>query len=189
MFKKRKLYRVTRLGIGLGIAIGLIIGLIAGGVWPQTPLHATATDRVETLAIATGPVDEDVEAIYFLDFLTGDLRGLVLGKQAGQFCGYFDLNVAEHLGINPSMNPRYLMATGLANLRRGGARMQPSQAVVYVAEVSSGKVGAYAIPWNPSLAATGQKIVQKLVPVALDQFRSPSGAIAPITSAVQPTTK
>ena len=155
MFREQKIRRVTGLGIGLGIAVGLTLGLMAGGLWPQTPLHATATDRVDTLAIATGPVDEDVEAIYFMDFLTGDLQSLVMGKNAGQFCGFFTINVAEHLGIDPGKNPRYLMVTGNVNLRRGGSRMQPSQAVVYVAEATSGKVGAYAIPWNPSMAATG----------------------------------
>ncbi len=187
MFNKYKSRRA--IWLGMGIAIGLTLGLMAGGLWPQTPLHATATDRVDTLAIATGLVDEDVEAIYFLDFLTGDLRALVMGKQAGQFCGFFNINVAEHLGIDPGKNPRFLMVTGMVNLRRGGTRMQPSRAVVYVAEATSGKVGAYAIPWNPSLAAAGQKIAQNLIPVALDQFRPASGNIAPITNISPPLTK
>jgi hypothetical protein len=185
MLGEHRIRRATFWAVGLGIATGFALGLMAGGLWPHTPLYATATDRVQTLAIATGPVDEDVEAIYFLDFLTGDLRALVMGKNAGQFCGFFTINVAEHLGIDPGNNPHYLMVTGNVNLRRGGARMQPSQAVVYVAEATSGKVGAYAIPWNPSMAATGQKIVQKLVPVAVDQFR-PTLRVAPLTN-VNPT--
>ena len=55
-------------------------GLVLSGLWPQTPLHATATDRSDTFAIATGAVDDDTEAVYFLDFLTGDLRAVVLGR-------------------------------------------------------------------------------------------------------------
>ena len=185
MFTKQKLCRPA--GLTVGLAVGLAIGLIAGGIWPHTPLHATATDRLDTLAIATGAVDEDVEGVYFLDLLTGDLRALVMGKQAGQFCGFFTINVAEHLGIDPAKNPRYVMATGLVNLRHSGSggRMQPSRAVVYVAEITTGKVGAYAIPWNSAIGAAGQKIVQKLVPVAVDQFRPVNGIIVPINSSTR----
>ena len=38
------------------------------------PLHATATHGLDKFAIATGLVDDSVEALYFLDFLTGDMR-------------------------------------------------------------------------------------------------------------------
>jgi hypothetical protein len=144
-------------------------------LWPQTSIHAMATDRTDTYAIATGPVDEDVEGVYFLDFLTGDLRALVMGKQVGGFCGFYTFNVASHLGVDPSKNPRYMMVTGVTSIRRGGSRMQLSRAVLYVAEVTTGKVGAYAIPWNPSMAAAGQKMAGNLIPVALDQFRPVAG--------------
>ena len=47
-----------------GLAIGLVLGLIAGGLWPDAPLHATCTDRVDNFAIATGFVDDDIEAVF-----------------------------------------------------------------------------------------------------------------------------
>ena len=171
MFKVRKIRRITCLAAGLAAAAGLSLGLIMGGLWPKTALHAMATDRVDTYAMATGMVDEDVEAVYFLDFLTGELRALVLGKQMGGMSGIYSLNVAADLGIDPAKNPRYMMVTGVVSLRRGGSRMQASRAVVYVAEVTSGKMGAYAIPWNPSLAAAGQTMFLKLDRVAAYQFR------------------
>ena len=153
-----------------------------GGLWPQTALHATATDRTDTYAMATGMVDEDVEAVYFLDFLTGELRALVMGKQVGGISGIYTFNVASHLGIDPAKNPRYMMVTGMVSLRRGGSRMQAGRAVVYVAEITSGKMGAYAIPWNPSLAAAGQTMTLSLVPVAVYQFRG-----VPIVNVPTPT--
>lgn len=179
MFRVRKIRRISYMAAGLAVAVGLILGLTIGGLWPQTSLHAMATDRVDTFAIATGLVDDDVEAVYFLDFLTGDLRALVMGKQAGGFCGFYTFNVANHLGIDPAKNPRYLMVTGISSLRRGGSRMQLSRAVVYVAEVTTGKVAAYAIPWNPSMAAAGQTMRGNLIPVAIDQFRAPPMGAAP----------
>jgi hypothetical protein len=50
--------------------------------------------------------------------------------------------------------------------------LQTSRAVVYVAEVTSGKVAAYAIPWSASLQQGGQAAVQPLVPIATTRFRS-----------------
>ncbi len=183
MFKARKIRRMTYLAVGMAAVVGVSVGLMMGGLWPQTALHAVATDRVDTYAMATGMVDEDVEAVYFLDFLTGELRALVLGRQVGGISGIYTFNVASHLGIDPGKNPRYLMVTGSLSLRRGGSRMQAGRAVVYVAEITSGKMGAYAIPWNPSLAAAGQTMNLSLVPVATYQFRG-----APIVNVPVPAT-
>ncbi len=185
MFRIRKIRRITWLAAGLAAAAGLSLGLMMGGLWPKTTLHAMATDRVDTYAMATGMVDEDVEAVYFLDFLTGELRALVLGRQVGGVSGIYTFNVASHLGIDPGKNPRYMMVTGNLSLRRGGSRMQAGRAVVYVAEVTSGKMGAYAIPWNPSLAAAGQTMTLSLVPVATYQFRGAQTGIIP-TPATSP---
>ncbi len=158
--------------VGLGLAGGLLIG----GLWPQTPLHAVATDRIETFGMATGPIDNDVEAVYFLDFLTGDLRAVVLGKSPGTWTGYFNANVAADLQVDPQKNPKYLMVTGISYLRRaGGSRLQPSNAMCYVAEVTSGKVAAYAIPWNKNAYAVGQMQSAALTLVSVTRFRAPLG--------------
>lgn len=161
----------------VAVGIGLIAGLVLSGFWPHTPLHAVATDRTETYAIATGPVDAEVEAIYFLDFLTGDLAAVVLGKQPGSWSGFFRRNVAADLVVDPQKNPKYMMVTGMAGLRRaGGTRVQPSNAVCYVAEVSSGKLAAYAVPWSPSQFSAGQMQTAPLVLVGATYFRQVAGA-------------
>lgn len=158
----------------LALGIGMVGGLILGGYWPHTPLHAVATDRADTFAMATGPVDADVEAVYLLDFLTGDLKALVLGKQPGTFSGLFERNVAADLGIDAQRNPKFLMVTGMINLRRaGGSRMQPGSALCYVAEITSGKMAAYAVPWTASMFASGQAQSGPLMLVSKAPFRNP----------------
>ena len=102
--------------LAIGVGIGVAGGLIAAGLWPETPIHAVATDRYETFGMATGPVDEDFEAVYFLDFLTGDLRARVLGRQGGRFSAFYFYNVLNDFGVDPSKNPRYMMCTGLATV-------------------------------------------------------------------------
>jgi hypothetical protein len=162
------------------LAFGLLAGLVIGGALPDTPLHAVATDRIETFAMATGPVDDDIEAVFFLDFLTGNLRAVVLGRQGKGFTAFYEYNaVFSDLGIDPNKTPKFMMVTGVANLRRGGGAVQPSRAIVYVAEVTSGKMAAYAIPWSSQMYATGRVIRQPLIPLAVTPFRPASGGMAP----------
>jgi hypothetical protein len=177
MFHVLKSKRLVWLGIGL------VVGLILSGLWPQAPLHAVATDRADTFAIATGFVDEGVEAVFFLDFLTGQLNAVVLGRQGRGFTASYGFNVSAHLGVDPAKNPKYLMVTGSADMRRamGGTQLSPS--VVYVAEVTTGNVGAYAIPWTKAAYATGRIMPpQLLVPLAVTKFRAaaaPGGIATP----------
>ena len=154
------------------LAVGLVAGLVISGFCPHRSLHATATDRYDTFAVATGPVDEGIEAIYFLDFLTGDLRAAVLSKQTGKFNAFFERNIIADLGVDPSKNPRYLMVTGIVDLRRGAAQLRPSMAAVYVAEITSGKVAAYVIPWDMHRHAAGQVFHGGLRPLDVTHFRT-----------------
>lgn len=134
----------------LGLLLVFLAGLVIGRVWPQTPLHAVCTDRVNTFAIATGPVDEDSEAVFFLDFLTGTLKAAVLSRdpRLPQFRARYEANINADLGktityLNASrgvggsskkgrttaprgeiqipQNPNYMMVTGMMNFR-GDAR-------------------------------------------------------------------
>jgi hypothetical protein len=158
------------------LAMGLFAGLLLGGMLSDTPLHAVATDRIDTFAMATGPVSDDVEAVFFLDFLTGDLRAVVLGRQGNGFTAFYTYSdVFKDLGVNPNKNPRFLMVTGVADLRRGGGGMQPSRAIVYVAEVTSGKMAAYAIPWSAQMYAQNRPVHAKLMPLAVTPFRPVGG--------------
>ena len=141
-------WKKSRWPVAMGI--GLVAGLVLSGFWPYTPLHAVSTDRADTYAMATGPVDTEVEAVYFLDFLTGDLGALVLGKQPGVWTGFFRTNVSADLAVDPQKNPE--VPDGHRHGRPAAGRrlaQQPSSAVCYVAEITSGKVAAYAIPWSP----------------------------------------
>lgn len=153
--------------------VGLMIGVIVGGVCPHTPMHATATDRYETFAICTGFVDDGVEAVYFLDFLTGDLKAAVLAKQPPyNFNAFYQKNIFQDLQVDPSINPRFLMVSGMADLRRIGGRQRISSSVVFITEVTTGRCAAYAIPWDSPRHAAGAMAQGELVLVAVTQFRT-----------------
>lgn len=175
-------------GLLAGLSVGGVACMLAAGYWPQTPLHAVATDRYQSFAIATGPVDGEVEALYFLDFLTGDLRAVVLGYNSGKFQAFYQYNILKDFGIQPGgAAPQFLMVTGVADISRGGARVRPSRSVVYIAEINSGIAAAYAIPWDRNAASTNQLIQSSLVPVDITRFRTavirPSGVGVPAMEA------
>ena len=165
----------------LAVWIGLAAGFFSSRLWPNTPLYAVSTDRVDTYGIATGLLDANVEAVYLLDFLTGDLRAVVLGRDAlltGGWTGFFDINVAADLDIDPQKNPKFMLVTGQLNLqRKGGSRAQPNAAAVYVAEVTTGKIAAYVVPWMPSLYAASQMQSGRIVRVGVTMFRVPLGSV------------
>jgi hypothetical protein len=141
--------------LGWGIVLGLIVGLNVQGIWPSVPLHASATHGVEKFAIATGLVDSNVEALYFLDYLTGDLRAAVINPKNGLFNSFFTRNIAADFG-GAGRSTGYLLVTGTVDMPRGTSRFQFSRSVVYVADATTGQVAAYTIPWNSSLHAAGQ---------------------------------
>ena len=155
-----------------GIVIGLILGVSLSGILPQTPVHAVATHGQDSFAIATGLVQDEIEAIYFLDFLTGDLRAAVLSFQSGKFLSLYTYNVSADLSPPGSKSPRYLMVTGIADFRRGFGNIQPGKSVIYVAEASSGQVAAYALPWSPQLQTSGRPQAGNLVFLDKKQFRN-----------------
>ena len=156
--------RTRRFGYtGVGLMAGVLIGLAIGMLWPQTPLHAVATDRVDNFALATGPLDDDTEALFYLDFTSGELKATALSPIARKFFASFSANVVHDLGVDISKNPKYLMVTGNSVFRRGGGQVQPGNAVVYVAELTSGKVAAYAVPWSQAYATAGRQIHAPLI--------------------------
>jgi hypothetical protein len=111
-------------------------------------LHAVATQGVDGFALATGAVDNSVEGVYFLDTLTGDLKGAVLNLSNGQFATFYQSNILKDFQVDGSKPPKFLMVTGLAALRHGPSQVQPGLSVVYVMEVNSGVLAAYGVPWN-----------------------------------------
>jgi hypothetical protein len=155
-----------------GLVLGLVIGLNAAGLWPQVPVHAVATQGNDNFVIATGPVDEDVEAVFMLDTLTGDLRAAVISLQTGKFNSAFTYKVDKDLLTPGAKNPRYLMVTGVANVRRNVQTPNRGRSIVYVTETTSGKMAAYAIPWQAARASAGAPQTGTFMPLDMIRIRT-----------------
>lgn len=162
---KRNALVVLLAGFGLCLlGVGMIGGVFATlamhqgpPAMPELPLHATATDTGESISMATGLVDEEMEGAFFLDFITGTLSCVVLNsRKADLVAGVFQTNVVKDLGIDESKEPKYLMTTGLATFTgKGRGGEQPARCVVYVCDQNTGNFAGYSLTWNKNKASQG----------------------------------
>lgn len=164
--------RLSKSGRMMWLGLGLAIGLAASVLAPHAPLHATATDRQENFCICTGAVDEFTEAVYYLDFLTGDLKAAVLSPITRKFQFLYETNILGPMGIDVTKNPKYLMVTGRIDSRKVAGNVQPSLSVVYIAELTTGKMAAYTIPWSRAAFTSNVPVRAAMMPVDIMQFRN-----------------
>jgi len=120
----------------------------------QRYLNATASHGADTMAVATGPIDNS-EGLFVLDYLTGELTCFVLNSRTGKFDAGFKTNVIQSLGIQPGKKPKYLMVTGVADFPRipGGGKL--GQCAIYVVDSNTGNFGVWGVPFSRQAAATG----------------------------------
>lgn len=156
----------------LGLAAGLVVGLNVAGAWPQVPLHAVATHGQDNFAICTAPMDEDVEGLFVLDSVTGDLKAAVLNVQTRRFNTLFEYNVVGDFQGQHVKNPHYRIVSGVANIRQVVTAGQLARSVIYVAESASGQVVAYGVPWLPGRAAAVVPYKGTLLPLDRWQYRT-----------------
>lgn len=154
----------------------LILGLVAGiglsTIWPHEPVQAAATDRAPQFAIVSTNIQAQIdplEGVFTLDFLTGDLKGAVLSRQARRFTTFYYRNVAGDFTQDKNAKLSYAITSGSISLQ-GAAGATPATSVLYIAELTSGKLNAYGFMWKE----TPQTIpVQPILPVDSYLFREP----------------
>lgn len=165
-------------GAVLLLLLGVVIGRLGGDQktpWPDDAipkLQAYATHGADTFAMATGPIDEESEGLYVLDYLTGDLHCWVMNPRTGKFGGAFKHNVWVDLGTPKTKNTKYVMVTGAANFVRGGSTARPATSVLYVGDAVTGVVAAYNIPWDRSAFASGRSQSGGFVKLDMGQARN-----------------
>jgi hypothetical protein len=149
-----------------GFCAGVTAALLCGFLWgrfasprfefPQVPLRAMATHGSETMAIATGLIDEG-EGLFVLDYVTGDLFCFVLNPRANsKFNARYHANVVSVLGVEQGKKPNFVMVTGGMDFLRGAALARPGNCVVYVADTITGNFAAWGVPWNRTSAQQGR---------------------------------
>ena len=147
------------LTMGLLVGIGTMIGTPvttprSGPVphhMPETLLHATASHSGDSLIMATGWMDAEIEGLFTLDCLTGDLQCFVINPQVRGIGAVFHHNVIGELGAVQGKKPNYVMVTGQASIAKGTTLAAPARCVVYVADANTGNFAAYSLVWNRTM--------------------------------------
>jgi len=72
--------------------------------------------------------------------------------------------------IQLPQNPKFMMITGLLDIRQGPARQRPGQTLVYIAEANTGVILAYALPWSPNAHLANQPFRSPLLLWSADKL-------------------
>ena len=156
------------------MGLGLVAGLCLAYCWPHETAQAVATDRDDRFAVCTVETQTSFgqpEAVFVLDFLTGRLTGAMLNQQSFLFTNVWGRNVAADFQLKASAanKAKYCIIPGNAYLTSAnGATM--STGVIYVGEMTSGKVIAYSFAVRNSKVPLEPTLLQ---PVAFFPFREP----------------
>jgi hypothetical protein len=153
--------------LGVGIAIGALVSV---GLVPQlqlqlpvTELQATATSGTDNFVVATGTLSSDVEGLFFMDAMSGNLQFTIFNPNAMKFNPLYVRNVAADLQIEAGKKPRYLMVTGYMRNSRRPTNQNSAKCAVYVVEATSGKFAAYTVPWQDSGFKSGRVQMGELI--------------------------
>jgi hypothetical protein len=162
--RRMKAWGLLATGLVLGLALGgaMTLGVLLGQRHPaadmpslaELQLKAAATHGGETFAMATGSIDEDVEGLFTLDYLTGDLQCFVINPRNGGVGGWFQTNVAN-IFSEKGKKPSYLLATGTINVAGGYGGGRPANSLCYVADANSGEIAAFTFPWVKAATSAG----------------------------------
>lgn len=151
------------------LTTGLVAGICIASIWPHEPLSAATADRNEKFGLITAPVTVGSEAVFVIDYLTGRLTGAMLQRtrQGTAFVNFYYRNLAEDFKVGASGEPYYAISSGFAEIPNTGGS-QWGRSALYVAELTSGKVGAYAIPYQITQRSLPP---QPLTPIGSFPFR------------------
>jgi len=136
------------------LAGGVALGLAIAWFLPHEPAYAMTGDRDTQFSMVTIPVgasalgvNDPMEAVFILDFLTGQLRGAALNRQVGRFASFYFRDLSKDFDVDGDSDPHYCMVSGYAQMpNQAGIPM--ASGMLYVGELSSGKVIGYSFPWR-----------------------------------------
>ena len=165
--------RLSKFQLGSTITMMMVAGLLtAGGVLlgmnlgshPSVatnenlpfPLKAVSASRGESLSMATGQIDNQVEGVFVLDHLTGNLECWVLNSRTGGLAARYRTNVTEDLQMSKAGDADYVMVTGRYFFDGGNrGNLEPGRSICYVGDGNSGKVIGYGLRFDRTAVNSG----------------------------------
>jgi len=145
---------------------------VRDGFFRAVPVGATATQGQETVIMATGELEPGTEGVFVLDVVTGKFKGEVINRTSRRFFAHYKYdNVLKDLEAETVKNPKFLMVTGLCGTVQGARGFKIGSSIIYIAEVNSGNVVAYALPWEAGAIGAARPLNYPLTPIDKFKFR------------------
>ena len=117
-----------------------------------TILRADSASSGNGLSLASGFVSREIDALFVLDHLTGNLQCWMLNPQTGKIGGIFKTNVNGDLGVQKAGDVDFVMVT--TQIRTAGRQregnLRPGESLVYVGDGNTGKVIGYGFQFVPA---------------------------------------
>jgi len=157
------------------LILGIFAGIAISQIWPHETMQAATADRNENFAMITVPTGSNfgsVESVFVLDFLTGRLVGATMDPQTGRFTRFYVRNVGADFGVRPRTKPQYAISSGMMPFTAAGNNTT-ANGILYVSELTSGKVAAYGYPYS-----TSNKVLPPMPIGLLDVF--PFREVSPV---------
>jgi hypothetical protein len=158
------------------LAGGVVLGLAIAQFIPHEKAYANTADRDTQFSMLTIPVgvsaagiNDPMDAVFILDFLTGQLKGAALNRQIAKFSSFYFRDLAKDFDVDGDADPHYCMVSGYSQMpNQQGVSM--ASGMLFVGELTSGKVAGYSFPWREQ--GTGGPV--PIVPMDVFQWKQPS---------------
>ncbi len=138
---------------------GLVVGLNLAGIWPQVPLHAVATHGQDNFAICTGAHGRRRRGR--VRARRRDRRPEGRRAQRANATLQHLVRIQRGCAICRRPTPRTRTTASSAAWPIFARSWPPAnwpQSVIYVAEVTTGQVVAYGVPWVPGRAGAADAV-------------------------------
>ena len=140
------------IGLGGAFSIGWSFGTRPVNLPSILPslLHADSASGGKAVSTATGRIDDDLEGLFILDHLTGNLICVMISPRTGLEAGIYQANVTTQLGADKIGDLDFVMTTGFNAFGSAGRtdNRRPAQCVCYVVEGNSGRALGYSLSFN-----------------------------------------
>lgn len=148
------------------LSVGVLTGLVIAFYWPHEEAHAIAVDRSSKMALVSANLGlGSGSAVFVLDFVTGKLVGAA-PNPTGSFTQSYYRNLAADFKVEE--NAQYAIVPGAVVVQQRGGPSLGSDGL-YVAELNSGVVALYAVPFNQNARAVVPTV--QLLPVGSFNFK------------------
>lgn len=141
-------------GVGLFSATGSYLGSLASQPASDAKfefpmeLKAATGSRTDTLSMATGLIDGNVEGLWILDHKSGNLQCWMMNARTGTVGAIYQSNIINDIGGKVGQM-ELMMVTGNFFWDGGNnANLTPGQTICYVGDAKTGNVVGYGMLYN-----------------------------------------